>query len=106
VTLYGLSNWPAQIWPPRSHPESAVQHDYEFLDIFKDIVVSGIEQMKKPSPDIYNLALDRWGVTPEPCIFIDDLMENIDTANSLDILGHHFVSSAKLERELLEHDLL
>lgn len=104
VGLYALTNWPAQVWPPFSHPEH--QHDYSFLDHFEDIVVSGIEQLKKPNPEFYQLALNRWGLEPERCIFVDDLEENIEAANRLGILGHHFTSADRLEQELLSHGLL
>jgi len=106
VAVYGLTNWPSQVWPPRSHPDAIEQHDYSFLEKFDDIVVSGIEQLKKPDPALYQLALDRWQVDPRRCIFVDDLYENIETANSLGIEGHHFTSADNLAKMLAAHKLL
>ena len=105
IALYGLTNWPSQVWPPQSHPDSSEQHDYDFLEKFEDIVVSGIEQLKKPDPAIYHLALTRWQIDPLRCIFVDDLPENIETANSLGILGHRFTSAENLAKELGSHGL-
>lgn len=106
VKLYALTNWPSQVWPPQTHPESEVLHDYSFLDKFDDIVVSGQEQLRKPAPELYQLALERWQVDPQRCIFVDDLPENVEAANRLGILGHHFTSAEKLAKELTEHGLL
>lgn len=106
VVLYALTNWPSQVWPPQTHSESKKQHDYSFLEKFDDIVVSGIEQIRKPDPALYQLALDRWQVDPQRCIFVDDLIENVETANSLGILGHRFTSAEKLTKTLTEHGLL
>ncbi|MEH6558201.1 MAG: HAD family phosphatase [Oceanicoccus sp.] len=106
IALYALTNWPSQVWPPQTHPESNVQYDYSFLEKFNDIVVSGIEQIKKPDPALYQLALERWQIDPQRCIFVDDLYENIETANNLGILGHHFTSAEKLAEELKVHGLL
>ena len=80
--------------------------DYSFLDKFDDIVVSGQEQLRKPAPELYQLALERWQVDPQRCIFVDDLPENVEAANRLGILGHHFTSAEKLAKELTEHGLL
>lgn len=106
VALYALTNWPAQGWPPQSHPDSDKQHNYDFLDNFKDIVVSGVEQMRKPDAAFYQLALERWQVNPERCVFVDDHPENVATANDLGIYGHHFTSAANLESDLQSLGLL
>jgi len=106
IALYALTNWPAQVWPPQSHPQADVQHDYGFLDKFQDIVVSGIEQMRKPDAAFYQLAIDRWNIAPGQCIFVDDHPENVMAANNLGILGHHFTSAEKLEALLTDHGLI
>ncbi len=49
VTLYGVTNWPAQVWPPqRLMPEQA--ESFAFLDLFSDIWVSGEHKVRKPDP--------------------------------------------------------
>jgi 2-haloacid dehalogenase len=106
VPLYGLTNWPAQVWPPKSHGNAAQQHNYDFLDSFRDIVVSGIEQLRKPDPALYRLALDRWQLAPERCLFVDDLLDNVEAARHLGRAGHHFHSAAGLRRELVTLGLL
>jgi len=106
VALYGLTNWPHQVWPP--HAQLAAEHhaSYAFLDLFSDIVVSGQVQMMKPNPDIYEYALKRWGLAPQETLFVDDLGENIDTAQALGMQGHQFVSARALKGELIRCGLL
>jgi 2-haloacid dehalogenase len=106
IALFALTNWPAQVWPPQNHAEAIVLHDYGFLDKFQDIVVSGVEQMRKPDIEFYQLAIDRWQLDPERCIFVDDHPENIVAANRLGILGHHFTTAKSLARLLVDHGLI
>jgi putative hydrolase of the HAD superfamily len=46
-----------------------------------DAVVDGsVEHVLKPDPRIYRLAVDRLGVGPEDCLFVDDQPGNVDGA--------------------------
>jgi HAD superfamily hydrolase (TIGR01509 family) len=56
--------------------------------------------MKKPDARIYKLTLDRYRVTPENAVFIDDKLENVHAATKLGIHGIHFTTAAKLKRDL------
>ena len=104
VPLYGLTNWPRQTWPPRARPEAPLE--YNFLEKFTDIVVSGQVKMHKPEADIYDYALARFGVTPQEAVFVDDLAENVATANRLGLHGIQFTDASALRRELAELGLL
>ncbi len=106
VALYGLTNWPHQVWPPHAQLGEEHHASYAFLDLFSDIVVSGQVQMMKPNPDIYEYALARWGLAPQEALFVDDLGENIDTAQALGMQGHQFVSARALKGELIRCGLL
>ena len=63
--LLALTNWSHETFPV------ALQR-YEFLHWFEGIVVSGEEKTRKPFADIYGILLDRYEVTPEEAVFIDD----------------------------------
>jgi len=39
--------------------------------------------MRKPDPEIYRLTCSRLGVAPERCLFIDDLLCNVEAADAL-----------------------
>ncbi|AWZ01815.1 alpha-D-glucose 1-phosphate phosphatase YihX [Rhodobiaceae bacterium] len=98
VPLYGLTNWPHQTWPPR--PPADAPQAYDFLGHFADIVVSGQVQMHKPNDDIYDHALKQFGLLPEQAVFVDDLSENIATADRLGLHGIRFTNAKALRDEL------
>ena len=50
---------------------------------FDGTVVSALENCIKPDPKIYGILLDRYHLDPEECLFIDDVEENILTAEKL-----------------------
>lgn len=92
--LFALTNWSAETFP-------IAQERYEFLTWFSDILVSGVEKLKKPDPAIYQLALDRFGLVAEKTLFIDDNARNVAAAQAMGIPSHRFTSPEDL-RELLK----
>ena len=99
VALYGLTNWPAQTWPPqRLVPADA--ESYEFLDLFTDVFVSGEHNLRKPDPECYRAALRRFGLSPEEAVFVDDREANVTAAEALGLVGIHFRSAEALRRDL------
>uniref|UniRef100_A0AC34GMT4 Epoxide hydrolase n=1 Tax=Panagrolaimus sp. ES5 TaxID=591445 RepID=A0AC34GMT4_9BILA len=59
-----------------------VPMDTTYFDV---IVESCKVNMRKPFPDIYKYTLEKLGLKPEECIFIDDLQMNCETAEKLGI---------------------
>lgn len=106
IPLYGLTNWPHQVWPPQEVAGVADPAAYAFLGKFRDIVVSGRERMRKPEPRIYALALRRFGLEADEALFVDDLPENVDAAASLGFHTHHFTGADALALDLARHGLL
>lgn len=100
VPLYGLSNIPAEV-------ADETFDAFPMIHILRDVVVSGAEQVVKPDPKIYQIALDRMG-NPDPSevFFIDDSQKNIDAAAILGFRTHHFQGAAGLERALQAEGLL
>jgi 2-haloacid dehalogenase len=90
---YALTNWSGELFP------LALQR-YDFLDWFDGIVVSGDEKMRKPSPEIYRLLLDRYGLESREVLFIDDNLRNIKAAEALGIKCIHFQSPEQLKKGL------
>lgn len=107
VPLYGLTNWPHQVWPPRA-PETADadDHDYGFLRHFRDIVVSGRVKMAKPDPAIYAHALERFRLRAEDAVFVDDLGANVDAAREMGMAAIRFTEAGALRAELAALGLL
>jgi putative hydrolase of the HAD superfamily len=52
-------------------------------ELFDVVVDSSKVGMRKPDPEIYRLTCRRLGVAPERCVFIDDLLCNVEAAEAL-----------------------
>lgn len=91
--LLALTNWSAESFP-------YALENFEFLQLFEGILVSGVEKMKKPDPEIYQLILDRYQIEAQKSVFIDDSERNIKAAKVLNINGIHFQSSEQLQSDL------
>ncbi len=83
--IYGLTNWSVEtIQVPYSR--------YPFFGLFDGIVVSGEEKVIKPAPRIYQILLERYGLNPSECVFLDDNQANVDAANALGIHAVRFTT--------------
>ena len=56
---------------------------YDNLDMFDAVVISGDVGMHKPEPEIFRLGAERVGLRPEECVFVDDLKENCEGAEAV-----------------------
>lgn len=57
---------------------------------FKGKIISAEEKIVKPNKAIYELILNRFSLTPEECLFLDDKPENIASAADCNINGYVF----------------
>ncbi|MHA6768145.1 HAD family hydrolase [Sphingobium ummariense] len=94
VPLFGLTNFSAEFWPDFHAREAAL------FAPFRGIIVSGREQMVKPDPAIYALALARFGLAAEATLFIDDREENVRGARAAGMHAHLFRDARTLRAEL------
>ena len=58
--------------------------------LFDGGIVSAFYRCVKPSPEIYHLALEKFRLSPEECLFIDDMPANIRGAEAVGIQGFLF----------------
>lgn len=65
-----------------------------FLDKIDGYVLSYIEQEIKPYENIYDILLSRYNLIPEESLFIDDMEENVVTANKLGIKGRKVIRNS------------
>ena len=93
--LYAITNFPGEVWP-------VTLDTFPVLSQFKDIIVSGFEGVTKPGPEIFALALRRFGVAPADCLFIDDVAANVAGARAAGLAAVQFTSAAALRRLLLD----
>jgi putative hydrolase of the HAD superfamily len=66
--------------------ESGYERD-RFGDLFDAVVISAEVGLRKPDPEIYLLAAERIGVPPAECVFVDDLLHNVDGARAVGMEG-------------------
>ncbi len=78
-----------------SNTRQALDEYYGCLGIFDHIIISAEVKMAKPDAAIYLEMLRRLNTEPQQSIFVDDLQENIDAANSLGIYGIRFDNTAQ-----------
>lgn len=96
---YALTNWQADLF-------HIALVRYDFLHWFDGRVVSGEEKTRKPFPEFYRRLLDRYNVTPQHALFIDDNVRNVRAAEDLGINAIHFHSPSQLKEELEKLNVL
>lgn len=78
---------------------------FPFLAGFRDTVVSAHERLLKPDPAIYRVLLDRNGLDPATCLFIDDVPANVEGARAVGMKAVPFTSPERLAADLRDHGL-
>ena len=84
----------------------ATRERFPFLDLLRDIVVSGDEKLLKPEPAIFELLARRNGISLGNSMFIDDSLKNVKGAEAVGMKGHHFTGPESLRRGLQQLNLL
>lgn len=93
--IWGLTNWSRELFP-------LVQNRYPVFDLMDGIVVSGVEKVIKPHPELYRILLDRYGLEAGECVFIDDNAANVAGAEAVGIRGIRFEGEKQLREKLEE----
>jgi 2-haloacid dehalogenase len=93
VRTYAITNFPAE-----KFEETCAL--YPFLGGFNGVIVSGREGVTKPSPAIFRLFLDRFGLSAGECVFIDDNSANVAAAAGLGMTALRFETPEKLAADL------
>jgi putative hydrolase of the HAD superfamily len=70
-------------------------------EIFELIVDSGFVGVRKPDPPIYELTIARLsGVSAENCLFVDDVLVNVETARAIGMTAVHFQANEQAIPEI------
>jgi putative hydrolase of the HAD superfamily len=77
-----------------------LRREYPILGLFPRAVLSYEVGAMKPSPAIYQAALEATGSRAEECFFTDDRGENVEAARALGIRAEVFRGQAALEEAL------
>lgn len=91
--LYGLTNWSMETFP-------TARAKFPILQLIDNYVVSGEEKMVKPDRAIFQVLLDRYGLRPEECLFIDDNPDNIEGARRVGLNGIVFAGAEDLRQRI------
>lgn len=91
--LYILSNYGKELF--EMHTDKAA-----FLPLMDGAVISYQVHLCKPNPEIYKALLDKYGLNPGECIFLDDKAENIEGAGKVGIYGVQMKNEDAVIKEL------
>ncbi|NIG57388.1 HAD family phosphatase [Chitinophaga sp. Cy-1792] len=97
--LYALTNWSNETFP-------LALMQYQFLQWFDGIVVSGREKQRKPAHSFFQLLLERYQENAAEALFIDDNLRNVNAAKNMGIESIHFLNAPQLKSELMNKKIL
>jgi putative hydrolase of the HAD superfamily len=69
-------------------------------ELFEIVVDSAFVGCRKPEPRIYEIVLERLGMEPEACLFVDDVEVNCDAARELGMTAVRFRSNEQAIPEI------
>jgi 2-haloacid dehalogenase len=96
---FALTNMEAETYPLR-------RERFPFFAWFDGVVVSGLEGVSKPDPEIFCRLLDRYSLDEHATLFVDDNADNVETAASLGMQTVRFESADQLRDRLVQLRLL
>ncbi|MBM7787999.1 HAD family hydrolase [Tenggerimyces flavus] len=99
LPVYGLTNFSEAKW-------LISVAEWPILQEFDGVVVSGVERLVKPAPEIYELLLDRFGLEASSTFYIDDVMHNVEGARAVGMESEQFVGAATLREQLVARGVL
>ena len=91
--LYYLSNFPIDIF-------EEVKTGYYFFKYFDGGIISSEVKFSKPDTEIYKILVKKYSLTPEECLFIDDVERNVMTAKTLGMKGLVTFGSQEISKEI------
>jgi putative hydrolase of the HAD superfamily len=93
IPLYCLSNMPATT-------ADYLRQKHTFWKVFRGVVISGEIQLLKPDREIFDHIAQRFALTPDSTVFIDDHQPNIDSAKRLGFKTVHFQTPGQCRTQL------
>lgn len=96
IGVYYLSN-------TNEHAFEFMTSTYEVFSYMDGGIASYRDGVIKPSADIFELFLSRYGKTAEECVFVDDMPQNVDGAKAVGLHGIVLKNIDDLEVELCKY---
>jgi len=94
-SLYYLSNFPLDIF-------EEIKTGYFFFTYFDGGIISSEVKLSKPDVRIFSFFLERYSLNPDECLYIDDIEENVRSAEKLKIKGVTTYGSGNISGLLAE----
>lgn len=91
--VYLLSNYSRRMY-------SQSIEELSFVEEVDGAIFSYEVHATKPEPEIYEALLQKYGLDPTECVFLDDNRGNIIAANQLGMATIHFHTKSQAEEEL------
>ena len=93
LRLYYISNFPLDIF-------EEVRNGYSFFKHFDGGIISAEVKLSKPDPEIYKVLLEKYSLIPGECLFIDDIEQNVISAESIGMKGFYTSGSPDIFSEV------
>ncbi len=93
--LYYLSNFPDDIF-------DEIHNSYDFFNFLDGGEISARLRASKPDEKIFRLFLEKYLLTPQECLFIDDMGINADSAENIGMTTIHLKEPLELKSKLEE----
>lgn len=73
---------------------------YGLEKLADQVIISAEVGLAKPDPAIYHLAAERMQVSPDECVFVDDMLENVEAAREVGMQTFHHTSTPQTLQQL------
>ena len=94
-SCYILSNWSSETF-------EGMTDEYNFLKDFDGMIISGDIKLVKPDKKIFEFAIEKFNLAPDETIFIDDRIENINSAQNLNFKTVHLTDPKRIKIKINE----
>jgi glucose-1-phosphatase len=91
--LFFLSNFPLDIF-------EEVKTGYYFFKYFEGGIISSEVKVSKPDIRIYKILMEQYSLTPQECLYIDDIEINVKVAESLGMKGLFTLGSQDISNKV------
>ena len=92
--VWGLTNWSSETFP------LALRKFPELSTLLQGTIISGVEHLHKPQPEIFELAMSRFNLEAEHTVFFDDKPANIDGAHAVGMHCFVFTTAEQARKDL------
>jgi len=86
----------------RMYGSARILDGEDWLGLFDDVLLSCDLGLIKPEPEIYRACIARSGAEPGECLFIDDVLANIEGARACGMMAVHFTDASLLASVLAD----